>query len=278
VTFLRLRILYCLAFLLSCIPLGGVGQTTGKAPSGPGPTTASIGASYYIQPLAPNFHLSVGEQFSYDADWRLWTAGNATIKLSNNGSEYHVSATADSVGVVAMLYRVADRFDSYFDARSLCSSHITKHTEEGTHKRETNIRFDYQKRKAMLDERNLKDNATKHQEEDIPPCVTDVLSGILYGATLPLHDGATYNFPLNDGGKTVNVQAHVEGHEEVKTPAGTFQTIRVQPEADSGVLKQRGKIWVWYTNDGQHIPVLMRARMFWGTLTIRLTRIDRQKE
>jgi hypothetical protein len=158
----------------------------------------------------------------------------------------------------------------------LCSSRITKHTEEGTHKRETNIRFDYQRRKAVLDERNLKDNESKHQEEEIPPCVTDVLSGILYGATLPLHDGATYNFPLNDGGKTVDVQAHVEGREEVKTPAGTFHTVRVQPEADSGILRKRGKIWVWYTDDGQHIPVLMRARLFWGTLTIRLTRIDKQ--
>ena len=62
----------------------------------------------------------------------------------------------------------------------------------------------------------------------------------------------------------------------MKTPAGTFQTLRVQPEASSGILKKRGKIWVWYTNDGQHIPVLMRARLFWGTLTIRLTRIDKQ--
>lgn len=238
----------------------------------------SPATAFNIQPLSPSFHLPAGQAFSYEADWRLWTAGNATIKLMNDGSEYHVSATADSVGVVALLYRVADRFDSYFDAHTLCSSRITKHTEEGSHKRETNIRFDYEKHNAILDERNLKDNAMKHQEEDIPSCVTDVLSGIFYGATLPLADGATYNFPLDDGGKTVNVHAHVEGHEEVKTPAGTFQTIRVQPEADSGVLKQRGKIWVWYTNDGQHIPVLMRARLFWGTLTIRLTRIDRQKD
>jgi hypothetical protein len=264
---LRSKILYCLALLAVCVPAGSQGPSAPAPPNGP---------AYAVQPLSPNFHLPAGQTFTYDADWRLWTAGNATIKLENNGDEYHVSATADSVGVVAMLYRVADRFESYFDARTLCSSHITKHTEEGTHKRETNIRFDYQKRKAVLDERNLKDNATKHQEEDIPPCVTDVLSGILYGATLPLKDNATYNFPLNDGGKTVFVQAHVEGHEEVKTPAGTFQTIRVQPEADSGILKKRGKIWVWYTNDGQHIPVLMRARLFWGTLTIRLARIDRQ--
>ena len=267
---MRLTKLRFPALFLICV--AGFGQGTAKAPA---PPSANVGATYAIQPLSTAFHLPAGQSFVYEADWRLWTAGNATIKLENSGAEYHVSATADSIGVVAMLYRVADRFDAYFDAKSLCSSHITKHTEEGTHKRETNIRFDYPRRKAVLDEHSLKDNGAKHEEQDIPPCVTDVLSGIIYGATLPLHEGATYKFPLNDGGKTVNVQAHVEGHEEVKTPAGTFQTLRVQPEADSGVLKQRGKIWIWYTNDGQHIPVLMRARMFWGTLTIRLARIDK---
>lgn len=266
--------MFCVACLLLTLPAGTMAGQAAK--SQPATTNAaSIGPTYYIQPLSPNFHLPVGETFYYDADWRLWNAGTATIKLQNLGNEYHVSASADSIGVVAMLYRVADRFDSYFDAHTLCSTRITKHTEEGTHKRETNIRFDYQRRKAILDERSLKDNQTKHQEEDIPPCVTDVISGILYGATLPLREGATYNFPLNDG-KTVDVQAHVEGREEVKTPAGTFQTIRVQPEADSGILKKRGKIWVWYTNDAQHIPVLMRARMFWGTLTIRLARVEKQ--
>ena len=260
------------ALLLLTLGAGSIGQASGRSAT---PTGDTIGPAYAIQSGSPNFRLPVGQTFVYEADWRLWTAGNAIIKIENTGSEYHVSATADSIGVVAMLYRVADRFESYFDPKTLCSSRIMKHTEEGTHKRETNIRFDYARRKAVLDERNLRDNQMKHQEEDIPPCVTDVLSGIWYGATQPLKEGSTFLFPLNDGGKTVNVQAHVEGHEEVKTPAGTFETLRVQPEADSGILKKRGKIWVWYTNDGQHIPVLMRARMFWGTLTIRLTRIDK---
>ena len=89
---------------------------------------------------------------------------------------------------------------------------------------------------------------------------------------------ATYAFPLNDGGKTVTVQAHVEGKEQVKTPAGTFQTIRVGPEGDYGPLKNRGRIWIWYTDDAQHLPVQMRARLFWGTLTVYLTGVDSGSE
>ena len=195
--------------------------------------------------------------------------------LSASGSQEHVIGTADSTGVVALLYRVQDRFNSYFDAKSLCSYKLIKHTEEGSHRRDTVITYDYSHGKAILEEKNLKDNQQKRTENDIPGCVTDVVSGILYVGSLPLQPGATYAFPLNDGSKTVNLQAHVEGKEQVKTPAGTFQTIRVGPEGDYGVLKDRGRIWIWYTDDARHLPVQMRARLFWGTLTVYLSSISK---
>jgi len=177
--------------------------------------------------------------------------------------------------VVALLLRVQDRFNSYFDARSLCSSKVIKHTEEGSHRRETVITYDYSRGKSVLEERNFKTNEQKRTENDIPGCVTDVVSGILYVASLPLQQGASYSFPLNDGSKTVTVQAHVEGKEQVKTPAGTFNTIRVGPEGEYGPLKNRGRVWIWYTDDAQHLPVQMRARLLWGTLTIYLTSVSK---
>jgi hypothetical protein len=52
--------------------------------------------------------------------------------------------------------------------------------------------------------------------------------------------------------------------------------VRVQPSADAGVVKARGNIWIWYTDDDRHIPVQMRARLFWGTITFRLTALDQK--
>jgi hypothetical protein len=66
----------------------------------------------------------------------------------------------------------------------------------------------------------------------------------------------------------------VEGKEQIKTPAGTFQTVRVGPEGDSGILKN-GRIWIWYSDDERHLPIQMRAKLFWGTLTIYLTSISK---
>jgi hypothetical protein len=234
-----------------------------------------IGAASHIQPLRPGFQFPYGQTLHYEGEWHFLTAGVATLRVEQSGTQAHVAVTADSTGVVALLYRVQDRFNSYLDAKSLCSNKLMKHTEEGSHSRETTITYDYARGKAVLEERSLKDGQQKKIENDIPGCVTDVVTGILYVASLPLQMGATYTFPLNDGGKTVTAQAHVEGKEQIKTPAGTFQTIRVGPEGDSGILKNKGRIWIWYSDDERHLPVQMRAKLFWGTLTVYLTSITK---
>ncbi len=215
----------------------------------------------------------------YDAEWRLWKAGSAVIKIQPGpGALAHVVATAESSGAVAMLYRVQDRLESYFDQRTNCSDRIIKHSEEGFHKRETTLLFDPGREKSVLDERNLRNGETKHVETNSPACVTDVLSGMFYVASQRLEPGNVHLFPLNDGGKTVEVTAYVEGREEVKTDAGSFRTVRVAVYSTAGALKNRGKIWIWYTDDPAHLPVQMRSRLFWGTMTLRLARVERSAE
>jgi hypothetical protein len=239
----------------------------------PAPAETKIASDARIAPVRPGYEFPHGQTLHYEAEWRFLPAGVATVRIDRAGAQEHVSATADSTGVVALLYRVQDQFNSYFDARSLCSSRLVKHTEEGSHRRDTVITYDYARGKAVLEERNLKDDQQKKIENDIPGCVTDVLSGIFYVASLPLQPGANYRFPINNGSKTVTAQAHVEGKEQIKTPAGTFQTVRVGPEGDSGILS--GRIWIWFTDDAQHLPVQMRAKLSWGTLNIYLTSISK---
>lgn len=269
------RILLTTACVLLCLG-GALLAVAPQQPARP-PATASIGPVAQIHPPAPDFQFPNGQALVFEAEWRLWTAGSARIEMAPSGAnDQRVNGTADASGVVALLYPVKDRFQSIFDRRTFCSANVTKHTEEGFHKRETLISFNYTRRRSILDETNLKNGQTKHEEHEIPGCVTDVLSGIFYVASLPLTPSSTYTFPLNDGGNTVDVTARVEGRESVKTPAGTFNTVRVAPEATAGVLKERGRVWIWYTDDARHLPVQMRARMFWGTLTFYLVRIDRK--
>jgi hypothetical protein len=108
----------------------------------------------------------------------------------------------------------------------------------------------------------------------ISGCLTDLLTGVFYASSQPMELGKTFVLPVVDAMHTVPVTMKVEGREEIKTSLGTFKTLRVQPTADAGVVKNRGNIWIWYTDDDRHLPVQMRARLFWGTITFRLTGND----
>jgi len=253
----------------------GTNLLTLHAPAFPQGPSVTIGPSAEIVPPSPNYHFPDGQAYVYGVEWHFFNAGTATVKIENAGSDRKVSAIADSGGMANVLYGVHDRFEAHFDPKTLCSLGLTKHSEEGPHKRDTQVTFDYSRRKSLLQEKNLKTGETKQAENDIPHCVTDVVTGFYYLSSLPLQPGNSYTFPVNDGGKTAEVTAHVEGKEHVKVPAGSFDAIRVAAEANSGTLKGRGRVWAWFTDDANHMPVQMRAKLSWGTLLFRLQRVDR---
>jgi len=260
--------LFLLIFLLAAALPAQQGQPAGQA-------QASIGAApVRIVAPRPNYPFPDGRSYVYSAEWHLITAGTGVVRMEVAGNERKVIATAESSGAVNVLFPVHDHFEARFDPRTFCSLSIFKHSEEGTHKRETAIRFDYAGKKSTLDEKNLKTGETKHVENDLDSCATDVITGFYYVQSLPLRMGATYEFPVSDG-KTAIVRATVEKREQVKVPAGTFSTVLVSAEAISGSLKSKGKVWAWFSDDANHTPVQMRARLGWGTLLFRLQRIDK---
>jgi hypothetical protein len=240
-----------------------------------GPPTATIGpAPVQIEPPRPNYPFPDGRSYVYSAEWHLITAGIAAVRMEVAGNERKVSASAESSGAVNVIFPVHDRFESRFDPRTFCSLSIFKHSEEGAHKRETSIRFDYAHKKSTLDEKNLKTGETKHVENDLKGCATDVITGFYYLQSLPLQLGAIYEFPISDG-KTTIVHATVDKREQIKVPAGTFSAVLVTAEATSGPLQSKGKVWVWYSEDPGHTPVQMRVKLGWGTLLFRLQRIEK---
>ncbi|SEC10231.1 Protein of unknown function [Terriglobus roseus] len=227
------------------------------------------------------------QTLTFAVDWRVFTAGSVTFQLDQQGPLMKVGATADTVGATNMIYQVIDRFQSSFNMATGCSAGFSKQTQEGRRKVSSDLVFTPGATAPApgssstpvlgtqsLNERNLVKNTTKHQEGQIPACAIDSLSGIFYVGSQKLTVGQDFKLPLADAMRTVAVTMKVEAREDVKTPAGTFSAIRVQPTADAGVVKNRGTITIWYSDDARHLPVQIRAKLLWGTITFHLQSVS----
>ncbi len=227
-----------------------------------------------MAPLAPpraGFSFPQRQTLTYSVDWRVFPTGTAVVRFEAVGDRERITASADTVGAINLLFHVADRFQSTFDRTKGCTYEFDKQTVEGRRQINSTLKLDYSAGKSILDQKNMVTGQATHVESPVPGCLTDLLTGIFYAASQPMTLGRTFLIPVVDAMHPVLVTMKVEGREQIKTPLGTFKTLRVQPTADAGVVKNRGAIWIWYTDDERHLPVQMRARLFWGTITFRLT-------
>jgi len=224
-----------------------------------------------LAPPREGFSFPDKQTLIYAVDWRVFPAGTAVLHFEATGASERITANADTVGAINLLFHVGDRFQSTFDREKGCTYEFDKQTAEGRRQINSTLKLDYTAGKSILDEKNMVTGQTKHVETPIPGCITDLLTGVYYASSQPMEVGKTFVIPVVDALHTVPVTMKVEGREEIKTTLGTFKTLRVQPTADAGVVKNRGNIWIWYTDDERHLPVQMRARLFWGTITFRLT-------
>ena len=210
----------------------------------------------------------------YSVEWHTLNAGTATVMMQRSSSVEHLRALANTSGVVNKLYTVRDTFDADIEPGTFCTQQILKHSEEGSRRIERKVRFDYQSAKSHMDESDLKTGNKRQADVDIPPCVTDVVSSFFYAGSLSLAPGSSQMFPVSDGGKITDVKIDVEGRNRIKVPFGEFDALRVRAEPVSGPLKNKGVVWVWFTDDARHLPLQIKSKLGFATLLFQLKRLD----
>lgn len=214
-----------------------------------------------------------GETLTYDVTWSVFHAGEVTGTLRSGGEgardAYEVTTTARSEGVVSLLIDVNDEFHSFFSPQTLCSQRITKKIKEGRRHKDTLIVFDYIRKLALLDERDLSQSGApaKHTENEIPPCVEDVVTAFYYLRRQHFEVGRTIELPVNDGSKTQRVVVEVQAREKVQTPLGTFDAFRVEPKVFNSLFKRKGRMLIWFSADDQQLPLRIKAMIAVGSLT-----------
>ncbi len=233
-----------------------------------------------LAPLASLQGLPARETLYYTIEWRLITAGKAKLEWISElqpSAGPQVNLRLESVGLVSKFFKVEDDYSANLNS-ALCGQSSQMTTHEGSRQRETKVTFDSASRKASYLERDRVKNAVLAAHEiDIPPCVHDVIGGLYFLRTLNLEPGQSIEVPVSDGKKSVMANVEAQQREDVKTPEGTFKTIRYEAHLFSDVLYRRpAHLYVWLTDDRRKLPVRVQVRMQFaiGTITLLLEKAE----
>jgi hypothetical protein len=213
------------------------------------------------------------ERRTYSIEWRLIRAGTMTLEYSKSHATMHL----ESSGIVASLFKVDDLYQAgYQDA--YCSTSSLLDSKEGKRHHETRVTYDRAGNRASFVARDLLKNQVLHEGTiNIPACVSDVVGALLKFRDLRIEPGQSAQLPVSDGRRAAAVKILAQEREQLKTPAGTFQTIRYEADLMNGVVYTRkGRVHIWFSDDPARLAVQIRLRMSFpvGTVTLQLEKVD----
>jgi len=181
----------------------------------------------------------------------------------NGRSVYKFSLSALSNDFLSKLFLVRDYMVSWVEPKTFRALRFEKHTVEGKRARDQLTEFDYEERMARVDgvARNLGD------------ATLDSLSSVYYLRTLELDPEKPIDLTVFSE-EPHDLRVQVQGRERIVTPAGTFDTIRVEPRSEGPHLLGKNLV-LWLTNDDRKLPVQIKSKLKVGTLIGKLKAIEK---
>ena len=100
----------------------------------------------------------------------------------------------------------------------------------------------------------------------------DVFSCFYLFRTMPMEVGKSSTIVATaDDMKTYDVKVDVLRKEHIKTLAGDFDCVVVQPHLSfQGLFQQKGEVYIWLTDDQRRIPVMVKSKIAIGSININL--------
>jgi hypothetical protein len=157
---------------------------------------------------------------------------------------------------------VKDSTISWFDVRTGSSLRYMQHLSEGGYKADRLFEI-YPDRAVYV--RNGKSESPSVSEP------LDDNSFLFFLRTVPLEVGRVYQFNRYFQPEGNPVEIRVLRKERVNVPAGTFNTVVVQPLISSpGLFSKKERPEVWITDDSLRILVQIKSHVKFGSLRLAL--------
>ena len=213
---------------------------------------------------APVRPFDVGELAVYEVKFGSIRAGTGRMEVVGRdtvrGREaLHVRFTLNG-GIP--LFRVKDRYESWFDEESLASYRYHQKIDEGRYERER--QYEIFPSEGIYIE-NAKDTAETSQSP------LDDASFLYFIRTVPLEVGQTYEYHRYFKPDRNPVIVRVLRREQVRVPAGTFEAVVLQPVIKTrGIFSDKGEAQIWISDDERRIMLQMKSKLSFGSIRLQL--------
>lgn len=214
-----------------------------------------------------NNSFGVGEKLDFDINYGFINAGTATMEVVKlieweRRPCYQLVTHATSNSFFSKIYPVKDRMESIMDALGLFPWRFEKVLSEGSYR--STRQYDF-------DQRN---NLVFYNDDTVAvgPHVQDAFSMLYWIRSQPLKVGETQIVESFVDGKNYSVKVNVLRRETIEVEAGKFDCLVVEPMITAvGVFRHEGRLKVWLTDDNLRMPVLMKAKVIVGSISVELT-------
>ena len=202
---------------------------------------------------------------------------------AQSSSTLHFTLEAVTKGILRKLFGLNyhQRVESTVEPTSFSVLQTTKLDEQGKRKRTSEAIFDKLAGQVVWTERDPNDPAREPRVITSPAsgAVQDIASAFYYLRTQPLEPGKSLEILVSDSGQVYRIPVAVTERKKMKTVLGQVQTVKVEPEifGDNRLLRGKGKLVIWFTDDARHVPVRARINNELGTLDIKLKRMNAAK-
>jgi hypothetical protein len=269
-----------LVALLTAVGLLAALRAPGAPPEElPVPDSTDIVGSVTLQPgtgevlPAPERPIRAGEYLKFSVRYGFISAGDAYLEIPEvrtykGRPVYSLVARAESNKFFSAFYKVRNRIESLWDTSGYYSLKFSENRREGNYREENEIQFDYDRGEAIY--------ARDGQAIAIPPNCQDALSSFYFTRTQALPLGGSVIFDYHASHRSQPIEVRVLGRQRVDTPAGTFDTVVIEPILKAGgIFKNQGRLVIWLTDDERRIPVMMKSKVTIGSISVVLTEARR---
>jgi hypothetical protein len=224
-----------------------------------------------LQLVAANPPFRVGERFEYAAKFGVLRMGSGAIEVASidtirGKSAYHFRFTLNAKAIV---YKINSSLESWASVDDFHSLRFRRDNTENS-------------RRYVRSWEIFGDSGYHRQVEPEPlpaaPTPADPLddaSFLFFVRTTPLEVGKTYNFERYFRPERNPIVIKVLKRETMELPDGSeVDCLVLNPViGDGGLFGARAEARLWITDDARRIPVQIRSRYSFGTVTLKLERI-----